>query len=92
MIYFAEDFSQLHNELGHSCISQLSHFIRSKNLPFSTDDVKKVCRSCKMWAELKPQFYGRPPEQLIKSSRPLDKISIDFKAFLFGKNKYLVIV
>ena len=89
---FTEDLSQLHNKLGHPGISRLSHFVRSKNLPFSTEDVKKVCTSCKICAELKPQFYRRPPERLIKSLRPWDRISIDFKGPLSGKHKYLLIV
>ena len=41
---------------------------------------------------MKPQFYRRPPEQLIKSLRPWDRISIDFKGPLSGKHKYLLIV
>ena len=56
IIPLAEDLSQLHNKLGHPGISRLSHFVRSKNLPFSTEDVKKVCTSCKICADLKPQF------------------------------------
>ena len=54
MISFVEDFSQLHNKLVHPSISRLSHIVRSKNLPFPTEDVKKVCTSCKICAELKP--------------------------------------
>ena len=92
LIPLAEDLSQLHNKLGHPGISRLSHFVRSKILPFSTKDVKKVCTSCKICAELKPQFYRRPPEQLIKYLRPWDRISIDFKEPLSGKYKYLLIV
>ena len=86
IIPLAEDLSQLHNKLGHPGISRLSHFVRSKHLPFSTEDVKKVCTSCKICVELKPQFYRRPPEQLIKSLRLWDRISIDFKGPLSGKH------
>ena len=42
IIPLAEDFSQLHNKLGHPGISRLSHFVRSKNLAFLTENVKKV--------------------------------------------------
>ena len=44
---FTEDLSQLHNKLGHPGISRLSHFVRSKNLPFSTEDVKKFAQVAK---------------------------------------------
>ena len=40
IIPFTEDLSQLHNKLGHPGISRLN-FVHSKNLPFSTEDVKK---------------------------------------------------
>ena len=79
-------------QTGHPGIFQLSHFVRFKNLLFSTEGVKKVCTSSKICAELKPQFYRRPPEQLIKSLRPWDRISIDFKGPLSGKPKYMLIV
>ena len=82
----------MHNKLGHPGISRFFHFVRFKNLPFSAEDVEKVCTSCKICAELKPQLYRRPPEQLIKSLRPWDRISIDFKGPFSGKHKYLLIV
>ena len=70
---------ELHNELCHPGTTRLLHFVRSKNLPYSTDDVKKVCSSCKICAELKPQFYRPPAHTLIKSTQPMERWSIDFK-------------
>lgn len=91
-VSFAENLDQLHNKLGHPGVSRLSHFVRLKNLPFSTEDVKKVCKNCKICSELKPTFYRKPVEQLIKATQPWERISIDFKGPLSGRNKYMLIV
>ena len=69
----------IHNQLGHPGVIRLSHFIRSKKLLFSIEDVKRICANCRVCAELKPQFYAEPTENLIKSMRPWERISIDFK-------------
>ena len=37
---------------------------------------------------MKPKFYRQPPEVLIKSMRLWERLSIDFKGLLDGKNKY----
>ena len=56
---FYLDLAKIHQQLGHPGVSRLSHFVRSKNLPFSTEDVKKVCQACKTCAELKPKFFSK---------------------------------
>ena len=38
-----------------------------------------MCSSCKICAELKPQFYRPPAHTLIKSTQPMERWSIDFK-------------
>ena len=70
------------------------HFVRTKNLPFSTIDVKRVVASCKTSAEVKPVFFRQESGVLIKSTQPLERISIDFKGSLPSSsvNKYLLIV
>ena len=84
---FYSDLAKIHQQLGHPGVS---HFVRSKNLPFSTEDVKKVCQTCKIWAELKPKFFSKAPEQLIKALHYWDRVSIDFKGPLEGRNKYIL--
>ena len=83
---------EIHVQLGHPGISWLSHFIRTKNLPYSTEDVKKVCSNCRVGAELKSRFYKKPSETLIKSTRPWERISVDFKGPVEGKNRYILFV
>ncbi|XP_047132552.1 uncharacterized protein LOC124811250 [Hydra vulgaris] len=71
------------------------HFVKSKNLPFSTEEVKRVCSNCQICSDLKPMFYQSANIcELIKSIRPMDRLSIDFKGpFLSNsRNKYLFTV
>ena len=70
------------------------HFIRCKNMPFSTTDVKRVVSSCKICARIKPLFVHQVQGTLIKAVRPMEGISIDFKGPLPSSthNKYLCIV
>ena len=51
------NLKKIHDSWCHPRISRLSHFVRSKNLPFSVENVKKVCLSCNTCSELKPRFY-----------------------------------
>ena len=37
--YFC-NLEDIHKKLGHPGITRLAHFFRTKNLPFSVDDVK----------------------------------------------------
>ena len=83
---------ELHEGLCHSGISRMLHFVCTKNLPFYTEDVKRVNSSCRTCAQVKPDFF-RPTEDqhLIKATRPMERLSIDFKGPLptNSKNKYL---
>ena len=82
----------IRNQLGHPGVTRLSHFIRSKNLPFSVEDVKRICANCRVCAELKPQFHAKPTGTLIKLMRPWEGISIDFKDPLQSKRPYVLFV
>ena len=86
------DLVKIHEQLGHPGISRLSHFIRSKNLPYSVEEVKKVCTNCRICAEVKPRYYSKPSESLIKSTRPWERVSVDFKGPVAGRNNYIFFV
>lgn len=73
------NLTSIHNGLCHPGVTRLLHFVRSKNLPFSTEDVKRECSSCRICAEIKPNFYRPSPSTLIKSTQPMERWSIDFK-------------
>ena len=66
------NLTEIHNGLGHPGVTRMLHFIRSKNMPFSTEDVKKTCFTCRICAELKPQFYRPTPRTLIKATQPME--------------------
>ena len=51
------NLSKMHNGLCHTGVTCMLHFVRLKNLPYSTEEVKKVCSSCRICAELKPHFH-----------------------------------
>ena len=84
---------QLHNSLCHPGVTRMFHFVRSKNLPYSVDDVKRVISNCKICAELKPNFY-QYSGRLIKATQPFERLSIDFKGPLpsINRNRYLLTV
>ena len=83
----------LYDNLCHPGITQFTHFARSKNLPNSTEEIKKVT-SCKVCAELKPNSYKCKGNRLIKATHPFERMSIDFKGPLptKSKNKYILTI
>ena len=86
--------SEIHDQLCHPGVTRLLHFVRTKNLPHSTDDVKRLCASCKVCSELKPQFYRAETGTLIKATQPMERLSIDFKGPLksTSRNTYILTV
>ena len=52
----SSNLSEIHAAFCHPGVTRLLHFVRTKNLPFSTGEVRKVCSNCRICAELKPSF------------------------------------
>lgn len=69
------------------------HYVRCKNLPYSTKDVRDVCISCRVCAELKPRFVSTTPGTLVSATKPMDRLSVDFKGPLPSRsnNKYMFV-
>ena len=84
----------IHKELCCPGVTRLLQFVRSKNLPFSTNDVKEVCNRCPTCSEIKPRFFTSPPNTLIKATQPMERLNIDFKGPLPSqtRNVYLFCV
>ena len=85
---------QLHKDLCCPGVTRLWHFVRSKNLPYSMDDIKKCCGSCGTCAEVKPQFYSPGRDSLVKATQPMERLNIDFKGPLpsSSRNAYFLCV
>ena len=86
--------AELHESLCHPGVARLYHFVKSRNLNFSIEEVRKTCSQCSICAEIKPRFFHPPKGQLIKASRPLDRLSIDFVGPKpsVTRNKYLLVM
>ena len=65
---------------------------RSKNLPFSLEEIKRTVNCYGNCCESKPKFYCSKKAHLIKAIKPFERINIDFKGPLpsNNKNKYFL--
>ncbi|XP_014366187.2 uncharacterized protein LOC106717015 [Papilio machaon] len=70
--------NELHTLLGHPGIVRMTHWVRSKNLPYSVDDIKRITSGCRICAEVKPRFVKKQGT-LIKATAPFERLNIDFK-------------
>ena len=77
--------------LCHPGITRMNHFVCSRNLPYSIEDIKSVINHCITCCELKPRFYEPPSTHLIKATQPFEHLNIDFKGPLptSTKNRYI---
>ena len=51
---------EVYSNLCHPGVTRMYHYVRTKNLPYSLDELRKMTASCKICAEVKPRFY-KPP-------------------------------
>lgn len=84
----------LHCDLCHPGVTRMTHWVRTRNLPYSVEDVKRMTASCPTCNIVKPQFYKNVKSTLIKAMHPFERISMDFKGPLPSKsrNKYLLTI
>ena len=78
---------ELHESLCHPGVARMTHFVKSRNLPFSVDDVKRMTQACKQCRECKPQYYSPEPSHLIKATQPFERLNLDFKGPLPSNNR-----
>ena len=85
---------KLHEALCNPGITRLNHFVRTKNLPYSLDEIKKMTSWCHVCCECKPQFYRPDKVPLMKATQQFERINIDFKGPLpmDNGNKYFLMV
>lgn len=87
------DLKELHVALCHPGITRMVHWIRSKNLPFSVEEVKRTINACTTCNELKPRFH-KNDGTLIKATAPFERLNLDFKGPLpsTNKNRFLLTI
>ncbi|CAM1308932.1 Uncharacterised protein r2_g1910 [Pycnogonum litorale] len=94
VVHSLHNLRKIHIDLCHPGVTRLLHFVRRKNLPYSTEEVRKVCTSCEACCRLKPRFYKKPPTDLIKATSPFERLNVDFKGPIPSatRNKYFLTV
>ena len=85
---------EIHKNLGCPGVTRLVHFVRAKNLPYSVEDCKKVCKTCPSCAETKPRFYSVANGTLIKATKPMERLNLDFKGPVSStsRNKFILCI
>ena len=85
---------ELHDSLCHPGVTRLTAYIRSKNLPFSVEDVRRTVSTCRICQYCKPRFYRPRNSGIIKATQPMERLNLDFKVPLpsLSKNKYLLVM
>jgi len=84
-------YTSTHEQLGHPGFSRLYHFVRSRNLLYTSDKTKNAINNYRTRAEVKPSFFKPAPGSLIKATRPWERLSIDFKGPARGPKPYLFV-
>ena len=79
--------NKLHTSLCHLGVTRMLHFVRSKNLPYCTTDVRRIMSNCEICAEVKPRFYRPEEGSLIKAVQPMARLKLDFKGPLQSNRK-----
>lgn len=84
---------ELHSTLCHPGVTRLYHYVKSKNLPYSLEEVRRVSSSCTVCAQIKPRFY-KHQGTLIKATSPFERLNVDFKGPLptISRNRYLLVI
>ena len=84
----------LHKSLCHPGVTRMTHFVRSRNLPHSVEEIRAMTADCQTCSMIKPNFHKPSNLHLIKSTQPFDRLSIDFKGPLpsSSQNRYLLTI
>ena len=84
----------IHAALCHPGVTRMIHFVKTKSLLYSVEDVRKMIAACRVCPEVKPRFHKPPGVPLTKATQPFERLSLDFKGPLSSssKNKYIFMV
>ena len=84
---------RLHDALCHPGVTRFNHFLRTKNIPCSIEELRKLNASCPTCQKLKPQYH-KSKGILIKATQPFERINLDFKGPLpsVTNNRYILTI
>ena len=84
----------LHKSLCHPGVTRMTHFVRSRNLPHSVEEIRAMTANCQTCSMIKPNFHKPSNLHLVKATQPFDRLSIDFKGPLpsSSRNRYLLTI
>ena len=93
MLYTDAKLCEIHNALCHPGITRMNHFVKTRNLPYSINDIKKMTELCQTCSELKPRFHNSTGT-LIKATLPFQQLNVDFKGPLpsTSSTRYLLTI
>ena len=85
---------EIHDSLCHPGITRMYHYVKSKNLPYSLEDIKQMTARCTTCCEIKPSFFKGQNSPLIKATKPWERLSVDFKGPLptSSRNRYILTI
>ena len=69
----------IHASFCHPGVTRFHHYIKTKNLPFSLQEVRDTVARCRICSEIKPRYLKPHSVPLIKATQPFERLSIDFK-------------
>ena len=75
---------EIHSAFCHPGVTRLNHYVKTKNLPFSLEEVRKTVADCRVCLEIKLRFVKPQSTPLIKATQPFERLSMDFKSPAFG--------
>lgn len=84
---------EAHDQLCHPGVTRMYHWVKSKNLPYSLEDIRALTARCQTCAEIKPRFIRKQGE-LIKATSTFERLNIDFKGPLptNNNNRYILTI
>jgi len=59
---------KLHASLCRPSVTRLTYFIRSRNVPYSVEDIKRLASKCHICCERKLQFHRPEPGSVVKAT------------------------
>lgn len=85
---------ELHKKLCHPGVQRLFHYVSSRNLPYSLNDVRQICSQCDICCRIKPMYCRQPNNHVVKATKPFERLSVDFVGPKPSKtrNKYLLVI